>query len=782
MLKRILSGLVLLCLAMQPAGANWCALPGRDGAVVVAGVVNAYFPGAAVANIGASSIRVGGARGGAQSIAIGDLLLVIQMQDATINTGTTNSYGDGITTGYASGYTGVRQSGRFEFVRAMSAIGPGGGTIQIRGATGAGLVNSYAYATAASTPRRTFQVIRVPQYTDATISGTVTAERWDGQTGGVVVLDAARRLTFAGGSINVAGRGFRGGGGRDLTGGTGSNTSFRIASTAIWGGSKGEGIYGTPRYLLGVDAFGASELVEYTVEGLTGGSYGRGAPANAGGGANDGSPGDNSGNPGGGGGGNGGPGGLGGHAWCASAPQGCAQLGGHPGSAVAEAGVDRLVMGGGGGAGSNNNETGTPAHGLSSSGGTGGGIVILRAGEMTGSGAIVADGDSANSTPSNDGSGGGGAGGSILLSSLRPPTALALSISARGGNGGSNDGGGTAHGPGGGGGGGFVAANFAVGADVTGGASGTTVNGGAFGPGYGAMGGNGGSGVVISGANIPGSSSGAECTPTFTKSFGRNPTSPGVPTPLLLTVTNNNPTTALTGVAMTDTYPAGLRNTSTPAPANSCSIATLGAPAGGGSFAVSAATVPAGQSCTYSVRTEVSDYLSRTNSVAAVTGSYNVAVSSLDGASATLTVAPPLTIAKWSQTTSDPSNGTSGAKAIPGAIIAYTIAVTNPAPYTVSANSIQIIDATPTGLALMLSTGPVAFQQGSPSSTLTFAYGGPGSTTDDVDFSSDGGTTWSYVPAGTGGIDPAVTHIRIRPKGEMAPGSSFNLILAYRVL
>jgi hypothetical protein len=53
---------------------------------------------------------------------------------------------------------------------------------------------------------------------------------------------------------------------------------------------------------------------------------------------------------------------------------------------------------------------------------------------------------------------------------------------------------------------------------------------------------------------------------------------------------------------------------------------------------------------------------------------------------------------------------------------------------------------------------------------------------DDVDFSNDGGSTWTYVPAPNAlGVDPAVTHIRIRPKGTMAAGSGFNLLFGYMI-
>ena len=65
---------------------------------------------------------------------------------------------------------------------------------------------------------------------------------------------------------------------------------------------------------------------------------------------------------------------------------------------------------------------------------------------------------------------------------------------------------------------------------------------------------------------------------------------------------------------------------------------------------------------------------------------------------------------------------------------------------------------------------PVAF---SPfASGLTLSFGGLGDQGDDVDFSSDNGATWTYVPvAGADGLDPAVTHVRVRPQGEFVPGT-----------
>jgi trimeric autotransporter adhesin len=54
-----------------------------------------------------------------------------------------------------------------------------------------------------------------------------------------------------------------------------------------------------------------------------------------------------------------------------------------------------------------------------------------------------------------------------------------------------------------------------------------------------------------------------------------------------------------------------------------------------------------------------------------------------------------------------------------------------------------------------------------------------------VDFSNDGGVTWTYVPVPDGaGYDAAVTDIRMRPKGTM-PGQgvgSPNFELRFRVM
>jgi hypothetical protein len=182
---------------------------------------------------------------------------------------------------------------------------------------------------------------------------------------------------------------------------------------------------------------------------------------------------------------------------------------------------------------------------------------------------------------------------------------------------------------------------------------------------------------------------------------------------------------------------------------------------------------------------------SKTNTIAAgaLTATHSgIAVASLADASATVTVSAPLTIVKSSSVYSDPLNGLTNPKAIPGGFVAYTVLEINPAATTVDSNSIIVIDATPANLHLFVGnipggTGPILFVNGAPSSGLTYTFTSLASTTDDVEFSNNGGSTWTYVPTpDANGIDATVTHMRIKPKGSMAAGSSFSLMFGYRVV
>ena len=459
-------------LFQQLAIAQVCNIPpGATGPAAVPALPNSYFPGLGTAFAGTKTIPIGSINpgGSATPLAVGDLILIVQMQDASLNSANSASYGG---SGTGQGYTSINNAGAYEYA-TVTAVGPGSVVVL------SNLINTYINASANSTMgQRTFQVIRVPQYSSATLSGTVTAPPWDGSSGGIVAIDVAGQLNWSGGTVDVAARGFRGGGGQSSgsngTGDTLATTDYvsRIGSgtinTSVPNGAKGEGIAGAPILVFVpsaplasptyINAAGVSTQAagtDGTSAGYPKGSFACGAPGNGGGGGSDGDVAGNSQNSGGGGGGSFGDGGTGGYGWTPGTPPG-SQTGGTGGGAVPSS-ATRLFMGGGGGAGSSNNATGTPASGIASSGSAGGGMVFVRAGSTLGTATINAQGGNANNTVLNDASGGGGGGGQVLVFINNSGGAVSANIVVKGGNGGTNTGGGTPHGPGGGGSGGFAA-------------------------------------------------------------------------------------------------------------------------------------------------------------------------------------------------------------------------------------------------------------------------------------------------------------------------------------
>ena len=133
---------------------------------------------------------------------------------------------------------------------------------------------------------------------------------------------------------------------------------------------------------------------------------------------------------------------------------------------------------------------------------------------------------------------------------------------------------------------------------------------------------------------------------------------------------------------------------------------------------------------------------------------------------------PALLFLKTVAVTSDPVNGTTNPKNIPGAEVLYTLRITNTGPGTVDNNTLLITDPIPANTILFVGdlgatgSGPVAFQQGTPTSGLTYTYSSLASLTDDLEFSNDNGATWTYVP--TAPYDAAVNRIRLNPKGVLA--------------
>jgi hypothetical protein len=153
--------------------------------------------------------------------------------------------------------------------------------------------------------------------------------------------------------------------------------------------------------------------------------------------------------------------------------------------------------------------------------------------------------------------------------------------------------------------------------------------------------------------------------------------------------------------------------------------------------------------------------------------------------------APSLTTILSYPLVSDPTNGTVNPKAIPGAVLLYSLNVSNGSAGYPDSNSVTVVQSVPAQASLFVGnlggagSGPVAFAQGAPPSGLSYAYSGLASTTDDLAFSNNGGSSFAYTPvADASGYDPAVTHIRVTPNGVFAGASgsgSPRFTISYRI-
>jgi uncharacterized repeat protein (TIGR01451 family) len=766
-----------------------CATAGNDGPnATISGTVNTYYPGVGTATANTTTISVGAPTGAAATISPGDLLLVIQMQGAEINAGNTAAYGNGAAGGAASGALNNANftAGLYEYVSAVSFTGA---TITVRGrGAGNGLVNTYTTNTTptATQGQRTFQVVRVPQYSSATVTGTLTAPAWNGATGGIVAIDVAGALAING-AVNVDGKGFRGGGGRGTAGGgtgtgTPTNTDYRLVSSFNLNGQKGEGIVGTPHYI-----YDGTSVIDTGVEGYPNGDTARGAPGNAGGGGTDGATNNNEENSGGGGGGNAGTGGVGGMTWRSRL-----SIGGYGGLMTVAPSATRVVMGGGGGAGSRNNSSTVAA-----SGAAGGGIILIRAGTLSGAGALSANGADAYNNTLNDGGGGGGAGGSILVSLPAAGNYTgALTLNARGGRGGDawnaqavgticgsapcdTD---NRHGPGGGGGGGYVATIWGAAANVAGGTNGITTTVAAPNNVYGATPGSTGTSTTLTAASVPGASSGAQCVPslTVTKTTStptlRN-TQTGVAATYTITVANAANLSAASNVTLSDTLPTLFTYAST-GPINLNGGATRSSPTnptvGATVPAWSLFTIPGGGSValTFTVNIDytangtyqnpaTATYLDpkRTTNGGTTTSSYNSASSTAEDV--TVTGVPLVVLDK---TCTSPANCMDpAARQTPGTDLTYSITYKNTGG--LGAASLVVLDNIP---------AQTDFKVGSESHSTPL----PAALTSVlVEYFDSSTSTWITNPASGGGGAPAgynrnITRVRWTFSGTLNAAST----------
>lgn len=368
---------------------------------------NLNQPSAHVITIGTDRATVDNVAG----FEAGDTILIIQMQGVGILTGVLD---------YGSVQDKRGEPGMHEFM-IISAIN-GGNEIVFNRNT----LKTYA-------PEGNIQIVRVPYYNTATVTGKLFCNPWNATTkkGGVLALIIGRTLKLNA-DIDVSASGFLGG--RDVIG-DGiclPNPQITEPTTFSNAGLKGEGVANYNEFnqpLLPLNAKGYGNQ-------FNGGGGGSGRYSGGAGGSNRGLGGD------------------GGLEDCLT-PSPFKATGGA--KAIHTSLPDRLFFGGGGGGS-------TSTSGLAADGGAGGGIVIIVTDTIIGNGGkIVSNGGAGYSAGVNGGSGGGGGGGSIALS-LRSYGTTPLDFQISGGKGGDTPG---TYGEGGGGGGGLLFVSKSLSANVT---------------------------------------------------------------------------------------------------------------------------------------------------------------------------------------------------------------------------------------------------------------------------------------------------------------------------
>lgn len=379
------------------------------------GQINGY---AKVASISGTTFTLSNVNQTYHSFAVGNELIIMQMQDNVIGTNTADDANFG-------NLSAIGSAGLYE-VAVITAIN-GNTTSGYSAATPSTLTVSslnYSYVTGTNS---SVQIVthRKMSTTNYTTTANITGLPWDGNIGGVIALQVPGTLTLAH-SISADGIGFRGGAkSNDVNPGSCTGTPYRTSTIDF--GYKGEGIY-------------KRTDVTYT--------NARAKIINGGGGGT-------AHNGGGGGGGNYTGGGNGGVGYNGTA-DGCTALPSYGYGGLTLSGVittNRIFMGGGGGGGQQNNNQG-------SNGGNGGGIILLRANTIittTCTNRTISANGSSVTGFSNDGQGGGGGAGSIVLwvNNWSVSSTCPLTVSSNGGNGGTSATGVT-HGGGGAGGQGVV--------------------------------------------------------------------------------------------------------------------------------------------------------------------------------------------------------------------------------------------------------------------------------------------------------------------------------------
>ncbi len=124
-----------------------------------------------------------------------------------------------------------------------------------------------------------------------------------------------------------------------------------------------------------------------------------------------------------------------------------------------------------------------------------------------------------------------------------------------------------------------------------------------------------------------------------------------------------------------------------------------------------------------------------------------------------------LLVTKTMAVVSDPVNGTTNPKLIPGAVVRYTTTVTNTGQASVDASTLVITDPLPLNMTPSVANPAVTFADGTVPSGLAF------DPVTDVSYSSaiDGGAPFTAAPApDANGYDANIRGLRIAPTGTMA--------------
>ena len=124
---------------------------------------------------------------------------------------------------------------------------------------------------------------------------------------------------------------------------------------------------------------------------------------------------------------------------------------------------------------------------------------------------------------------------------------------------------------------------------------------------------------------------------------------------------------------------------------------------------------------------------------------------------------------------SDPVNGTIFPKAIPGAVMTYTVDVLNPGNISSDVDSTVLVQELASNLELFVDDfdgagSPIRFTDGTANSAsgVSYVFNSLTSTSDSISFSADG-TNFNHSPTSTDGYDSAITHFKLTLPGTFKP-------------